>query len=101
MCSSRNRQALSPDIKMTKYFLINKNFGLIGGHDYGSEEAARAAIKDSNIPERDIEVRAFEILFLNDCHVHPENYINNDKSRIRPADYTPKIRGIGQEDGEK
>ena len=75
---------------MAKYFLINNKFGLISGQDYGSEEAARAAIKDSNIPEKDIEVRAFEILFLNDCHVHPENYINNDKSRIRPANYDSK-----------
>lgn len=84
---------------MKKYFLINKNFGLIGYQDYGSEEAARAAIKDSNIPKEDIEVRIFEMLFLNDYYVHPENYINNDKSRIKPADYTPKIRGTGQKDG--
>jgi hypothetical protein len=84
---------------MKRYFLINKNFGLIGWHDYESEEAARAAIKDSNIPQKDIEVRTFEMLFLNDRYVHPENYINNDKSRIKPADYTPKIRGTEQEKG--
>ena len=39
-----------------KYFLVNKNYGLIGGCDYGSEEAAKAAIPNCNIPDKDAEV---------------------------------------------
>lgn len=72
---------------MAKHFLINLEYGLIGGHDYRSEEAAREAIKDSNIPEKDAKVLAFNMTYLNDCYIHPENYINNDKSKIKPGEY--------------
>ncbi len=40
----------------TKYFLINKKCGLIGGHDYGSYGAAEKAIDSCNIPNEDAEV---------------------------------------------
>ena len=26
-------------------------------------------------------------LYLNDAYLHPENYINNEKSKIKPGDY--------------
>ena len=71
---------------MIKFFLINKNFGLVGGHDYGSAKEAEAAIKTSNIPEKDAEVVTFDMSFLNDRYTHPENYINNPDSKIRPGD---------------
>ena len=71
-----------------KFFLINKNNNLIGGHDYGSMEAATASIKDNNIPEKDAEVLVFSMDCLNDRYIHPENYINNPDSKIRPANYS-------------
>lgn len=61
----------------TKFFLINKNNNLIGGHDYGSLEAAKAAIENCNIPKEDAEVVTFEINFLNDCYIHPEKYLKH------------------------
>lgn len=72
---------------MTKYFLVNKKCELISGCDYGSAEAATAAIKDSNIPEKDAEVLIFSMPFLNDVYIHPEKYINNAQSKIKPGDY--------------
>ncbi len=40
----------------TKYFLVNKNSGLIGGRDYSSRQAAEDAIPECNIPDADAEV---------------------------------------------
>lgn len=76
---------------MTKYFLINKKFELISGCDYGSAEAAKAAIEKCNIPKEDAEVRVFSMSCLNECYIHPENYINNPNSKIRPGDYNKNL----------
>lgn len=72
---------------MTKYFLVNKKFELISGCDYGSAEATKAAIEKCNIPKKDIDIITFNFNFLNDCYIHPENYINNYKSKIKSGDY--------------
>ena len=56
------------------YFLINKNWGLIGGHNYGSVEAAEEAIDSCNIPNEDAEV-----------FILPMNYTNRiDWSKCAP-----------------
>lgn len=68
---------------MTKYFLVNKKVGLISGCDYGSAEKAKAAIEKCNIPKEDIDIITFNFNFLNDRHIHPEDYINNPKSKIK------------------
>jgi hypothetical protein len=70
---------------MTKYFLVNNQFGLISGCDYGSAEAAKAAIKTSNIPEQYAEIVTFDFNFLDKRDTHPQNYINNPNSKIRPG----------------
>lgn len=62
---------------MTKYFLVNKNFGLISGCDYGSVEAAKAAIKTSNIPEKDAEVVTFDMNYLYGCYSHNKDKIES------------------------
>ena len=29
-------------------------------------------------------------LYLNDCYMHPKDYINNNESKIKPQDYKNK-----------
>ena len=58
----------------TKYFLINKKCGSIGGHNYGSVKVAEEAIDLCNIPNEDAEV-----------FVLPMNYTNKiDWSKCAP-----------------
>lgn len=51
-----------------KFFLVNTNNGLVGGHDYGSMEAAVEAIKTSNIPIQDVKAIALPLIYLNEIH---------------------------------
>ncbi len=49
-----------------RYFLINKKFNLVaGGMSYETEELARAAIPECNIPDGDAKVDEFQLNFSN------------------------------------
>lgn len=51
-------------------------------------------LTEENIKKYDLEgirkslgLKIGDELYLNDCYLHPENYINNPKSKIKPRNY--------------
>lgn len=70
--------------KITKYFIINKNVQTpsIGGHDYGSMENSEKARETCNISMRDSKAIAFDITHINDCYIHPENYLDRGGGKV-------------------
>ena len=63
------------------WVLINEDNGSIGGRDYGSKEAAEAAIHNSNIPDDFAKAKEFKMPFLNKCH-RPGKYLDGDWEKI-------------------
>ncbi len=66
----------------TKFYIVNKNRGGIGGHNYGSERAAEeviAAMFNGDVPVPDCNVlmpvvRKFKLNHVNLCFTHPKEF---------------------------